>query len=81
MLITYDLGKAFIRSQWVREHWWLIDVVSTLGFYVIWVHSLMLGSELQTGFLRAVWIFFGISALLASAYTFLYQSAATEPKR
>ena len=81
MLITYDLGKAFIRSQWVREHWWLIDVVSTLGFYVIWVHSLMLGSELQTGFLRAVWIFYGVSALVASAYTFLYQSAATEPKR
>ncbi len=80
MLVTYDLGKAFIRNQWVREHWWLIDVVSTLGFYVIWVHSLLLGSELQTGFLRSLWIFYGVSALVASAYTFLYRRAATEPR-
>lgn len=80
MLITYDLGKAFIRNQWVREHWWVVDIVSTLGFYVIWVHSLLLGSDLQVGFLRDLWIFYGVSALIASAYTFLYQRAATEPR-
>ncbi len=80
MLITYDLGKAFIRNPWIRKHWRVVDVVSTLGFYVIWVHSLMLGSELQVGFLRNLWIFYGVSARFASGYTFLYQRVATEPK-
>jgi hypothetical protein len=80
MLITYDLGKFFIRNPWVKQHWWMIDVVSTLGFYVIWAHSLLLGSDLQLGFLRTLWIFYGVSALIASAYTLLYQRAATEPR-
>lgn len=73
MLITYDLGKAFARSAWVRQHWFIIDVVSTLGFYVIWVHAFLIGSDLQVGFMHTLWIFYGASALLASGYTFLYQ--------
>jgi hypothetical protein len=78
MLITYDFGKIFIRNQWIRQHWWAIDIISTLGFYVIWAHSLLLGSDLQVGSLRTLWIFYGVSAFFASGYTFLFQRKSTE---
>lgn len=71
MLITYDLGKAFIKSEFVTRHWSKIDLVSTLGFYVIFVHALMLGSDLHGGVLRIVWIGYGATAAVASAYVFI----------
>ena len=73
LLISYDLGKTFQHSTFVTRHWGRIDVASTLGFYVIWVHSLLLGSEVQMGFLHSLWIFYGVSAAVASLYVFVYR--------
>lgn len=74
LLLTYDVGRWYSRSDFVRRHWNLIDVLSTLGFYVAWVHALMLGGDLQEGPLRGVWIFYGVTAVFASCYT-VYQKA------
>lgn len=73
MLISYDVGRAFYRSGWVSRHWGSIDVLSTLGFYVIWIHAFMIGSDLQTEPLRTLWIVYGVSAAMASAYVFFIQ--------
>lgn len=73
MLISYDIGRAFFKSEWVRRRWGSIDIVSTLGFYVIWMHALMIGSDLQVEPLRTIWIAYGISAAAASGYVFLIQ--------
>lgn len=74
LLLTYDVGKWYGRSDFVSRHWNVIDVLSTLGFYIVWVHALMLGGDLQEGPLRSVWIFYGVTAALASCYT-VYQKA------
>ena len=72
MLITYDLGKRFNNSTFVTRHWGKIDFISTLGFYVIFFHSLMLGSDLQSGGLRNLWIFFGLTAAIATFHSFVF---------
>jgi len=79
MLIAYDLGKVFYRSTFVAQHWNAIDVVSTLGFYMIWVHALLLGHNLQEGLLRTLWIIYGITAALASLL--VLWRCFTNPKR
>jgi hypothetical protein len=68
MLLTYDVGRLLYRNKWVAGHKAAIDVVSTLGFYVIAVHALLLGSDLQVGTLRTVWLAYSATAACASLY-------------
>lgn len=74
LLLTYDIGKWYNKSDLIRRHWSTIDVLSTLGFYIVWLHALMLGGDLQEGPLRSVWIFYGLTAALGSCYV-VYQKA------
>ncbi|KKU49796.1 MAG: hypothetical protein UX71_C0005G0009 [Parcubacteria group bacterium GW2011_GWA1_47_10] len=70
LLITYDIGKALKRREFFTRHWNTILLISTIGFILTFFHSLMLGSHLQSGPLRALWIFFGTTAILATIYTY-----------
>lgn len=70
LLITYDIGKALNRYGFFVRHWNKILIVSTLGFLLIFFHSLNLGSDLQSGPLRIIWIFYGITAICATIYTY-----------
>jgi hypothetical protein len=70
LLLTYDIGKIFKRRQFFIRHWHAIKIVSTIGFFLIFFHSLALGSNLQSGPLRAVWILYGMSAAIAAIYTY-----------
>ncbi len=70
LLITYDVGKALKRYDFFVRHWNKILVVSTIGYILTFLHSLMLGSDLQRGFLRGLWIFYGTTAILATIYTY-----------
>lgn len=73
-LLSYDVGRMMKNSAWVTAHWGAIDTISTIGFYVIWVHSLALGSSLYAGPLRTVWILYGCTALVATIYTFFFSN-------
>lgn len=67
LLLTYDVGKYFITNPWVVRHWLAIDVASTLGFYVIWLHAFLIGHTVAVEPMRTVWIVYGATALAASA--------------
>jgi hypothetical protein len=71
LLITYDLGKIFKKRQFFIRHWETIKIISTIGFFLIFFHSLGLGSDLQTSPLRILWIFYGVSAAIAAVYTYV----------
>lgn len=77
-LILYDIGRAFHKNALVTRYWVVIDVVSTIGFYLLWVHSLALGSDLQTEPLRTLWIAYGITAAIASCYVLFFAKRPTE---
>ena len=70
LLITYDIGKALKKHAFFSRHWNNILIISNIGFLLIFFHSLVLGSDLQFGLLRFIWIFYGITAILAIIYTY-----------
>ncbi len=70
LLITYDIGKALKKYDFFVRNWTNILTISTIGFLLTFFHSLMIGSDLQTGPLRSIWIFYGITAILATIYTY-----------
>lgn len=71
LLITYDIGKALKGyNNFFVKHWQAILAISNIGFLLTFFHSLNLGSDLQSGPLRIVWIFYGITAMLAITYTY-----------
>ncbi len=70
LLIIYDIGKALKKYNFFAVHWNQILIISNVGFLLTFFHSLYLGSDLQSGMLRAVWIFYGITAIIAIIYTY-----------
>lgn len=70
LLITYDVGKALKKQDFFARNWNKILIISTTGFLLTFIHSLALGSDLQTAPLRYLWIFYGITAVLATIYRY-----------
>ena len=70
LLLTYDLGKAFKRRGLFIRYWNAILLISTIGFIFIFFHSLGLGSDLQAGPLRVLWIIYGATGIAATIYNY-----------
>ena len=70
LLLTYDIGKMLKRRHFFSKNWTAILIISNIGFILTFFHSLMLGSDLQSGFMRGLWIFYGVTAILAIIYTY-----------
>lgn len=71
LLLTFDIGKAFKKRNFVERHWNKILLLSTIGFLLIFFHSIMLGSHLQEGPLRILWLFFGTTAISAAIWNYM----------
>jgi len=70
LLLTYDIGKALKSYEFFSRNWNKILVISTIGFLLTFFHSLMVGSDLQSGWLRWLWIFYGVTAIVSTIYTY-----------
>ncbi|OGY89100.1 MAG: hypothetical protein A3B30_01220 [Candidatus Komeilibacteria bacterium RIFCSPLOWO2_01_FULL_52_15] len=70
LLITYDVGKILKRYDFFKKNWEMILTISTIGFLMIFFHALAIGSDLTSGPLRIVWIFYGVTAALATIYRY-----------
>ena len=70
LLITYDVGKVLNKNDFFVRHWHKILIISTIGFLLTFFHAINIGSDLQSGPLRIVWMFYGITAILATIYTY-----------
>jgi len=78
LLISYDIIKPLRKSYpFFAKHWTLVLAISNIGFLLTFVHSIFLGSDLQTGFLRVVWIFYGITAFFSIVYTYAIRPLAS----
>ncbi len=53
--------------------------VSYIGFFLVWIHSLNLGSHLQAGFLQIVWWIYGISAILMVGWQVYRKVSSKKP--
>lgn len=70
LLLTYDVGKALYKYNFFSKNWHKILVVSTIGFLLTFFHSIMIGSDLQSGFMRYLWVFYGVTAIASTIYTY-----------
>ncbi|MFZ2764032.1 MAG: hypothetical protein WAX80_03305 [Minisyncoccia bacterium] len=70
LLVTYDIGKFLNRYDFFVRNWNKILIVSTVGFLLTFLHSLNLGGDLQSGPLRIIWIFYGVTAIIATIYLY-----------
>lgn len=70
IFLVYEVLKHFRSRSVFAKNWLLIKFISTLGFFLILIHSLGIGRDLQTGPLRIVWLFYGITASIATFYTY-----------
>jgi hypothetical protein len=69
-LLTFDIGEMLRKREFVVRHWNKILLISSIGFVLIFFHSLALGDDLQAGFLRYLWMFYGATGILAIAYNY-----------
>lgn len=78
LLISYDIIKPLRKSYpFFARHWTVVLAISNIGFLLTFVHSIFVGSDLQAGPLRAVWIFYGITAFLAIVHTYAIRPLAS----
>jgi len=70
VLVGYDVSKRFKNRDFFAKHWEAVKFISTVGFFLVFFHSLGLGGDLQAGLLRYIWIFYGVTATAATIYTY-----------
>jgi hypothetical protein len=48
-------------------------IISNIGFILTFFHSLNLGADLAVDPLKTIWIIYGVTAMLAIAYTYAFK--------
>jgi hypothetical protein len=66
ILLLYELRRLFAKHNWWRWFSFVVDIVMFSIFY----HALRLGTQLQHGWYRTVWWFYGVTLLGAIIYIY-----------
>lgn len=66
VFLTYELRRKFGSRPW----WKYVAYASDTAMLLIVIHSLKLGGNLQAGWFRAVWYFYGVTLLGALGYIY-----------
>jgi len=66
ILLLFELRRVFASRHWWRYMTYLVDIV----MLSIFVHAFRLGSQIQSGWFRAVWLFYGASLIICLAYIY-----------
>ena len=74
----FDLARWLRQRPLVKKYWWLIDTIDDAAFLIIWVHSFNIGSHIQNGWFRYLWIFYGLSGLFFILYKHIKSTANVE---
>jgi len=66
VLLLFELRRVLAKYSWWHYYTYLIDIAMFSIFY----HALKLGTQIQGGWYRKVWFFYGISLLVAILYIY-----------
>lgn len=71
-IISYTIFLAYeFRRKFGTRPWWkYVAYASDTAMFLILIHSLKLGSQLQSGWFRIVWYFYGITLFAALVYIY-----------
>ncbi|HSX14822.1 MAG TPA: hypothetical protein VLE72_02835 [Candidatus Saccharimonadales bacterium] len=73
ILLAYEL-RRWLKT---KPYWWVFVLATDAAMILIFIHSLKLGSNLQTGWFRGVWLFYGASLGLCLIYIYIKKLAFT----
>jgi hypothetical protein len=66
IFLAYEFRRLFHERAW----WKYVEYLTDAAMVLIFLHSLNLGSQLQMGWLRPVWYFYGATLGLALIYIY-----------
>lgn len=78
IFLLYDLARWLRMRPWMEKNWLIVDSIDDVAFIAVFVHSIMLGQHLQSGWFRYVWLFYGVSALIFIGYKHYRRFARSE---
>ncbi len=67
VFLAYELRRNFGNKKW----WKYVQIASDAAILLIVVHSLKLGTNLQTGWFRLVWLFYVFTLLISLVYIYV----------
>ncbi len=66
IFLAYEFRRLFHGKSW----WKYMEYATDAAMVLIFIHSLKLGSQLQTGWLQPIWYFYGLTLLGSLAYIY-----------
>lgn len=74
--LSFLLFLSFETKRWFdKKAWWpIIEYGNVVAMFAIIAHSLALGSNLQTGWFRYVWLFYAVSLLASLVYIYYLEA-------
>lgn len=71
VFLAYEFRRVYDQKPW----WKYVQYASDAAIMLIVIHSLRLGTHLQTGWFKSVWYFYAITLVISIAY--IYYRKAT----
>lgn len=68
IFLAFELKRKFGNRSW----WRWVEYAQVVAMVAIFFHALKLGSELNVDWYRVLWLFYGISFILAVKYSYIY---------
>lgn len=76
ILLLFELRRIFAQKPWWKYFGYLVDIT----MLSIFIHGLKLGTQLQTGWYRYVWLFYGLTLVVLLLYIHLSKQPAETTK-
>lgn len=68
LIIITALTALLMRLPWLRTRWRMVHYLNYAIFVLVFIHSWNLGSDIQSTGLKYLWLFYGITAIIATTY-------------
>lgn len=66
IFLAYEFHRKFGKKSW----WKYVQYLSDVAMFAIFYHGLKLGGNLQSGWFRYVWYFYGLSLVISIIYIY-----------
>lgn len=79
LFLAYEVVDRLRDKPILKNNWQFVIAANRIGFVLVYVHGLQVGQHLQSGWLKALWIFYGITT--AIYFVWSYSTEIREDRR
>lgn len=76
VFLVYEFRRAFDQKVW----WKYIQYLSDIAIILVYIHAMNVGSRLQIGWFRAIWLFYGVTLVIALGYMYYCKLTDSRPE-